>query len=411
MPPTDVIPAEGFETAHAAEAGSGEGASDTRPVPRPNSLDGGRAGTATVGDAHAHGPPSRSRSGSLMGPDSGRDAARAGSNDWGSCQDSTIQGDYPSSAAGGPTAAEPPGEPSVAAGHGSGTADGAATDPEERPAAATAAKRRRSEEEECSPSGAEESTPAAATGSPVKRRCSGAATDPAEAVCGRSTQGLVGEAGMLPPPDMQASLYELEGPHPSCNWLLRDRLIVGAFPGHPDGGERHRSAAKSVVRTGKEGGVTFISLIEEDELAWRRLMPYAEYAIGEAEKYSYPRPEFLQCEIPDTSVGPDRTMRGCLEVAAGRIRAGRLVYVHCFGGKGRTGTFAVGFLTRFCGVSADAALSHFVRAHDARQHQGIGVTRSLHGVQQTRQARRLGLEGPGQGEGCFDTLVDMPLVW
>eukprot|EP01062_Namystynia_karyoxenos_P040390 TRINITY_DN2945_c0_g1_i1.p2 TRINITY_DN2945_c0_g1~~TRINITY_DN2945_c0_g1_i1.p2 ORF type:complete len:225 (+),score=70.48 TRINITY_DN2945_c0_g1_i1:75-749(+) len=213
------------------------------------------------------------------------------------------------------------------------------------------------------------------------------------------------------PPVLTAPLCDLRGPHESCHWVLPGRLIASAYPGHPAGGTRHSSMSAAVVSAAGEGGAAFLCLQEQWELRQKGLQPYAEFALLEAERQGLPRPQFLLCELPDCSVGPDSKLRAALERAAELILKGRLVCVHCFGGKGRTGTFAAAFLGRFCGVNPQAAIKYFVRGHDARIHQGIGLSAALHGPAQVQQVYRLGSEPPGSGAGCGDALQEMPLSW
>eukprot|EP00756_Hemistasia_phaeocysticola_P004266 Hpha_TRINITY_DN12720_c0_g2::TRINITY_DN12720_c0_g2_i1::g.114634::m.114634 len=215
--------------------------------------------------------------------------------------------------------------------------------------------------------------------------------------------------GTIAAPSLNAPDSELRGPTAASQWLLPGKLIVGAYPGLPSRAE-HPKVAQNVVQAAPKG-CTFLCLQPVQELKDRGLSPYPEHALEEAERRGLPPPEFLHCPTRDLSIGRDADLRSCLETAADRVRAGRVVYAHCFGGKGRTGTFATAFLSRFCNVDTEPALDFFVRGHETRRHQGIGVTRRLHGQDQIDQARRVGREKPGEGEGSGKGVSTLPLRW
>jgi alanine transaminase len=50
-----------------------------------------------------------------------------------------------------------------------------------------------------------------------------------------------------------------------------------------------------------------------------------------------------------------------------RLQAGQRLYVHCWAGRGRTGTVASVLLAALYGVSADEALERVQRAFDTRR--------------------------------------------
>lgn len=71
----------------------------------------------------------------------------------------------------------------------------------------------------------------------------------------------------------------------------------------------------------------------------------------------------------------------------GRILAGEHLYIHCWGGHGRTGTLVAVLLSRLYGLSADAALRFTQAFHDARRFpQGV---RSPQTAVQRAQVKRV----------------------
>ena len=98
---------------------------------------------------------------------------------------------------------------------------------------------------------------------------------------------------------------------------------------------------------------TFIDLTEEGEY---HLRPYAAevVALGAARGLSvthHRRP------IPDLGAPAEAEMRRTLDALDTALAAGQTVYVHCYGGIGRTGTVVGCWLVRH-GLSGAAALAH-----------------------------------------------------
>ncbi len=119
-------------------------------------------------------------------------------------------------------------------------------------------------------------------------------------------------------------------PFENCYWVERDRFLAGEYPGSLD-----PSAAEKKIRALADAGVTaFVDLTEEGELE-----PYAHLVRAPALHQRFP--------IRDLSV-PSRpeTMVRILDTLDAHLSAGRLVYVHCWGGVGRTGVVVGCWLAR-----------------------------------------------------------------
>lgn len=111
-------------------------------------------------------------------------------------------------------------------------------------------------------------------------------------------------------------------------WLEPGRILAGEYPGdryadgHADGLARHRLACL------REAGVeAIVDLTEEDE----GLLPYAHLLDG----ISHQRFPIEDVSVPRN----EQTMVAILDAIDGHAR-GKVVYVHCLGGVGRTGTVA-----------------------------------------------------------------------
>jgi len=115
-------------------------------------------------------------------------------------------------------------------------------------------------------------------------------------------------------------------PIPDSYWLVPGKLLAGEYPG-----ARTKDEARRKLRAFLDAGVTFfLDLTEENE----RLDPYAPLLLEEAE-----RPvEHKRMAIPDLGAPSTDLMREIQQVITGALAAGHTVYVHCWGGIGRTGT-------------------------------------------------------------------------
>ena len=136
-------------------------------------------------------------------------------------------------------------------------------------------------------------------------------------------------------------------PIPNSYWVVQGRFAAGEYPGAVDPG-----VAASKVRAVLEAGIDcFIDLIEEGEL-----LPY-RYIVDEEAGRLGRNVEWVRHPIADVSVpnGPGE-MAGILDAIDSVLAEGRSVYVHCWGGVGRTGTVVGCWLVRH-GRTGDGALA------------------------------------------------------
>ena len=137
-------------------------------------------------------------------------------------------------------------------------------------------------------------------------------------------------------------------PIPNSYWIQPGRFAAGEYPGAPDLG-----SAEAKLRDMLEAGIDhFIDLTGEAD----RLKPYIQIAEKEAShlgrsvnRESHP--------ITDLSV-PRRPeeMTSILDAIDNALDNDRTVYVHCWGGVGRTGTVVGCWLVRH-GLSGEEALA------------------------------------------------------
>ena len=76
--------------------------------------------------------------------------------------------------------------------------------------------------------------------------------------------------------------------------------------------------------------------------------------------------EFLHSPITDLSVPSMAQLEGLVEEICGRLERGDVMYLHCWGGRGRAGTVGACVLGRMYGLSADEALERVQRAFSTR---------------------------------------------
>ena len=141
---------------------------------------------------------------------------------------------------------------------------------------------------------------------------------------------------------------ESDGDRPiaSSYWVAPGRLAAGEFPGAP-----HSSDARVKLRQLLQAGIDhFIDLTTPQD----RLEPYAAIAKDEAAGLGL-AVEWERHPIVDGSV-PRSTdqMAGVLDAIDDALDQSKTVYVHCWGGVGRTGTVVGCWLVRHGSKGNDA---------------------------------------------------------
>lgn len=139
---------------------------------------------------------------------------------------------------------------------------------------------------------------------------------------------------------------------PNAYWVPPAQLLAGPYPCAAD-----LDAANQQVAALLRAGVDFIlDLTEPGEYNLRAYAPLLNAQAAAAglhvARHSHP--------IPDLGVPSPVQMRHILDRIDGALHAGRTVYVHCFGGIGRTGTVVGCYLVRQ-GMSGEEALKTITR--------------------------------------------------
>ena len=143
-------------------------------------------------------------------------------------------------------------------------------------------------------------------------------------------------------------------PFPRSYWIEPGRVLAGCYPGDKD---QHVAETKLVGLI--EAGVSrVINLMEADEVD-HGAQPFVAY---EARLYEVAQQlgrklEFRRFSIADRSVPTVAGMAEILDFLDEAIAHREVVYVHCWGGRGRTGTVVACHLRRTRGLSAAEALA------------------------------------------------------
>lgn len=139
-------------------------------------------------------------------------------------------------------------------------------------------------------------------------------------------------------------------PHENSYWLDGDRVAAGEYPGDLDDAKALRK-----VRAILDAGITvFVDLTEQDELK-----PY-EPMLGDEARARGIQVRHLRRPIRDLRVCSPREMTAIMQTLRDAVDAGEKVYVHCWGGVGRTGTVAGCWLVEQ-GMTPDDALAAVAR--------------------------------------------------
>lgn len=129
-----------------------------------------------------------------------------------------------------------------------------------------------------------------------------------------------------------------------CYWVVPNKFLAGEYPRNLDDASSQEKIAALI-----DGGVTaFIDLTEEDE----GLQPYSQML----EAYDSKGISYLRFPIQDLSTPRTKGQATAILDAIDRhIEAGKTVYLHCWGGVGRTGVIVGCWLARH-GFPGDLAL-------------------------------------------------------
>jgi hypothetical protein len=138
----------------------------------------------------------------------------------------------------------------------------------------------------------------------------------------------------------------MAAPIADAYWLIERQLLAGPYPGAADEDDA-RCKLEALLAAGIR---SFIDLTEQVD----PLEPYEPILRSLAEEMDIDV-QYRRYAIRDMSVPTPELMATILDAIELEIAADRPVYVHCWGGIGRTGTVAACWLVG-CGHTCDEAL-------------------------------------------------------
>ena len=186
---------------------------------------------------------------------------------------------------------------------------------------------------------------------------------------------------------------DMRGPTPWSNYVIQGRVLAGAYPAVVND-EDTNSILRAILKTGVDA---FVCLQAEfsavvSEISWRSgktLRPYirdAQKLIMRAKEVraleqdmvevsdedasllniGQEKLDLLHLPIVDGSISSDQSMSDLADDCCQRVLNGQRLYIHCWGGHGRTGTLVAIMLSRLYGLSGLDALHYTQMMHDVR---------------------------------------------
>ncbi|NWG07591.1 MAG: dual specificity protein phosphatase family protein [Chloroflexi bacterium] len=134
-------------------------------------------------------------------------------------------------------------------------------------------------------------------------------------------------------------------PIPESYWVEPGRLLAGEYPAHYET-ENARKRIDALLQAGFD---TFIDLTKPNET-----VAYVRLLLDEAKLYDM-EVKHHRFPIGDFGLPTPELMKSILDTIDAELQAGRKVYLHCWGGIGRTGTTVGCYLVRR-GKSGEEAL-------------------------------------------------------
>ena len=137
-------------------------------------------------------------------------------------------------------------------------------------------------------------------------------------------------------------------------WVLDRLFLAGAYPGSLDLSE-HRTKVSSLLEAGIR---TFINLTEPAEKG-RNGQPFVDYrsTVEELTASRAEKPRCLRYAIRDQWIPTPQVMTDILDCIDASLAGHRPVFVHCWGGVGRTGTVVGCWLMRHGLATPEVVLS------------------------------------------------------
>lgn len=135
----------------------------------------------------------------------------------------------------------------------------------------------------------------------------------------------------------------IEVPLVGTYWILPERFLAGEYPGENDPELTHKRLRALIAR----GIRTFVDLTDEGEINEdAKLVPPYRSILRQVSEEESVQTTYANIPIEDRGVPSPWTLRCILDVIDRSLADENPVYVHCWAGRGRTGTVVGCYLKR-----------------------------------------------------------------
>jgi hypothetical protein len=148
----------------------------------------------------------------------------------------------------------------------------------------------------------------------------------------------------------------LPGPMPNAYWVEPGRFIAGEYPG----ASTETATRANLGRLMQAGITAFIDLTSPGESG---LSPYETLLPEFTSRLGQP-PRHQRFPVEDMSTPTEAQVAATLSELEALLASGETIYIHCWGGRGRTGTLAGCYLVQH-GLSGEEALLKIQRLRQA----------------------------------------------
>ncbi len=139
---------------------------------------------------------------------------------------------------------------------------------------------------------------------------------------------------------------DIDRPIPESYWVVPGRLLAGEYPG-----SFNTIQARQRLNVFLQAGFnSFVDLTRDNEL-----MPYEPFLYEQA-RIAGADAAYCRFPIRDRGLPSVKTMKAILDELDQLLAEGKKVYLHCWGGVGRTGTVVGCYLVRH-GLTGEQALA------------------------------------------------------
>lgn len=157
-------------------------------------------------------------------------------------------------------------------------------------------------------------------------------------------------------------------PNDRSYWVVPGMLLAGCSPG-----DATLAVARRKLGILLDAGIrVFINLQEPDERDWQNSLfaPY-EPTVAELARHARMEVTCVRFPIPDMQVASRQTYRHILDLIDRAVALSQPVCVHCWGGRGRTGTVVGCYLVRHGLATPDTVFETIqrLRQYESKAHE------------------------------------------